>query len=744
MRVPRFFSGRFQANNLRRSFLFALFLLLGFLLLSIEPDRPIKVAVAKGGRLFDVAAYLESVANQSNAQEILESDPTLSDYLKDREYGFLYANPLTAFQEKNWRVYGCTEKNCVQATLYDYDNGGTIEAMLNLDSGQIFNIRSDPRARPGASPYIVPRALAIAASDERVSETIGNVRENAPMMVPMSAWLADGDCLQNWCVDLTYMAPDDSGRILHIVVNMEEEVVDRLFYTRGRPDREFKQPAAQGARFNNGCHEQHNWSVCWEMTANDGIEFYDASYDGNLIFSSAKIGQVEVYYPSWPGGYRDEIGYSASVHPYYGTNVSDLGDGFEVQQLYTEFLRWPNCICCYRYEQIIRFFADGSFELDFISHGPGCDDLSTYRPFWRIDLDIGQTINDETRFWNGQEWELASAEIQLDLFDPLSPGGFRLFTGSAGTGYLWEPVPTDPLGVDDGRMFILRFNEGEGDGSIATGPALTFWPPGQWLDDQSLSDENIVVWYVPILKTKQSEPWWCMPDPEPEFSPCNSLLRLIPTAELPESPTPSPTSMVVPSATATAEVTPTPVPTITPRPIAGDDAETIILNSGCGACHLIGDLGEAGKVGPDLSNIGSNAGNRLTNLDAEEYLRQSILEPGAFIIPDCPNGPCQDGIMPRDYGSRLSLAQLEILIDFLLEQVVEGPDETAEGPTTKPSAAAKVLSEASEVTPEIKQVEDKPEDSTGRTIIYVLFLAVVIILLLILLTTSTSSNSQVK
>lgn len=744
MRVPKFNSSLFQAIKPRRLILFALFLFLGVLLLSIEPNRPIKVAVAKGGRLFDVAAYLDLVANQSGVRELLESDSTLSDYLTGRDYGYLYANPLTTLQERNWQGYGCTVENCVQATLYDYDNGGTIEAMLNLESGQIFDIRFDPQARPGASPYIIPRALAIAAGDERVAGTIGNVRENAPMMVPMSAWLADGNCTQNWCVDLTYMAPDGSGRILHIVVNMEEEVVDRLFYTRGRPDREFKQPAAQGSRFNNACHEQHNWSVCWEMTANDGIEFYDASFDGNSIFSSVKIGQVEVYYPSWPGGYRDEIGYSASVHPYYGTNVSDLGDGFEVRQLFTEFLRWPNCICCYRYEQIVRFFADGSFELDFISHGPGCDDLSTYRPFWRIDLDNGQTINDETWYWNGGEWELADSEITFDLFDPLSPEGFRIFTRSAGTSYLWSPVPTDPLGEDDGRMFLLRYNEGEGDDSIATGPAQTFWPPGQWLDDQSLSDENIVVWYIPILTTKHGEPWWCMPDPEPEFSPCNSLLRLIPTAELPESPTPSPTSAVVPPATSMAAVTPTPASTVAPRSIAGDDAETIILNSGCGNCHLIGELGEAGKVGPDLSNIGSEAGTRLANLDAGEYLRQSVLEPGAFIFPVCPNSPCQDGIMPRDYGSRLSPEQLEILIDFLLKQVVEQADEAAERPATTPSAAAKALSEASEVSPEINQGEGKPEDSTGKTILYVLILAVVIFLLLILLTPRTSSDTQDK
>lgn len=739
MRAPRFKTGWLKAKILQRLILFALFLLLGFLLLSVEPNRPIRKAVAKGGRFFDVALYLDSVTDQSNVREIIESASALSDYLTDREYGYLYAFPITAPQERNYRNYGCAAEDCVQATLYDYDSGGTIEAMINLDSGQVFDLRFDSQARPGASPYIIPRALAIAASDERVAETIGDIRENEPMMIPMSTWLDDSNCRQDWCVDLTYMAPDGSGQILHIVVNLEEEAVDRLFYTRGRPDREFKQPAAQGPRFNDGCHEQHNWSVCWEMTANDGIEFFDASYDGNLIFSSAKIGQVEVYYPSWPGGYRDEIGYSASVHPYYGTNVSDLGDGFQVQQLYTEFLRWPNCICCYRYEQIIRFFSDGSMELDFISHGPGCDDLSSYRPFWRIDLDIGQTTNDETRFWNGEEWELADSEIDLDLFEPLSPEGYRLYTGAEDEGYLWSPIPTDPLGVDEGRIFVLQQNEGEGEGSIATGPASTFWPPGQWLDDQPLSEENIVVWYIPILQTKHGEPWWCMPDPEPDFSPCNGLLRLIPTTELPDSPTPTttPTSEVEPQATPTPAATPTPFPTSTPRPIAGDNAETIILNSGCGVCHQIGDLGEAGKVGPDLSNIGSEASTRSVNLDAEEYIRQSIVEPGAFIYPDCPNGPCQENVMPGDYGSRLSPEQLTILIDFLLEQVVEPAGETA-----TQTATAELQPEDIGSTPEVTQEELLAEDSTSNPIFYVLIMAVVIILLLLLLTPIIESGSQ--
>ena len=133
------------------------------------------------------------------------------------------------------------------------------------------------------------------------------------------------------------------------------------------------------------------WEVCWEMTAHDGLNFTDATYEDLTVFSSAKITQIEAWYPSWPGGYRDEIGFNATVRPFGPTELNELEDGFEVRQLFSEFTRWPNCVCCYRYEQIVQFYADGSLDFRFTSHGPGCDDLSIYKPFWRIDVDTDQS-----------------------------------------------------------------------------------------------------------------------------------------------------------------------------------------------------------------------------------------------------------------------------------------------------------------------------------------------------------------
>ena len=53
----------------------------------------------------------------------------------------------------------------------------------------------------------------------------------------------------------------------------------------------------------------------------------------------------------------------------------------------------------------------------------------------------------------------------------------------------------------------------------------------------------------------------------------------------------------------------------------------------CGICHTVADAGTTGTIGPELSHIGTVAATR-TGLSAEEYIRQSIEEPGAFIAPE--------------------------------------------------------------------------------------------------------------
>ena len=79
---------------------------------------------------------------------------------------------------------------------------------------------------------------------------------------------------------------------------------------------------------------------------------------------------------------------------------------------------------------------------------------------------------------------------------------------------------------------------------------------------------------------------------------------------------------------------------------------------GCANCHEPNLFGQ--RLGPPLDHIGTVAGTRRPGLSAEEYLRQSILDPGAYVVPGY-----QDS-MPRDLGRDLSPTDLDALVAYLL------------------------------------------------------------------------------
>lgn len=707
-----------------------------------ERAGTVQLAVAKGKTMLDMITQTAPSINVTAVQDIALADAGLTGLTAGKSVEFVNAVLLSAGEARYWQEEGCDATRCAHVVYYNRTDGGTIEALVDVETAAVIARWTNVNARPGGSTYILDRAMAIAAADSQVRSVLGaNIGAADPAMVPMSGWLADNSCRDEWCVDLTFHDPNGTGRIYHVFVNMEREEVARTFYTRGREDRSMAKPPAQRNAYTDGCNEQYGWNVCWEMTAHDGVLFRDATYDSRQVFSSVKIGQVEAWYPSWPGGYRDEIGFSASVPPFGDTLLTDLGNGFEVRQMFTEFTRWPNCICCYRYEEIMQFYDNGRFTLQFVSHGPGCDDLSVYRPFWRIDLDLDGPEDDHVWEWQETAWVEQAIEFETHPFvEGLSPDGYKLatFTGDNEMVYRWRMDRTDPLALDEAYAFGLQFKEEEGTGPIVTGPGDTFIPPRQWIDGDRLSGENIVLWYVPLLKTKKGGPWWCMPDPEPDFSPCEAVLRADPTAELTQPTTAEMEALAEATAVAptpTAEsitATSTPAPTPTPRPIEGVAAEEIILNAGCGSCHQIGSLGEAHKVGPDLSAIGVIAAGRVAGMSAEEYIRQSILQPNAYLAPECPNGPCIANIMPQDYATRLTPEQLDILVRYLLAldgsgerevEVIGGDGAPADGsawPAPKTGAAPKTVNR----TPVQQQL-------SSTTAVQVLLLTLVLLLALV-------------
>lgn len=102
-------------------------------------------------------------------------------------------------------------------------------------------------------------------------------------------------------------------------------------------------------------------------------------------------------------------------------------------------------------------------------------------------------------------------------------------------------------------------------------------------------------------------------------------------------------------------------------PAASPEAIAAFNTGGCAGCHAIpGVPNAAGQVGPDLFNIGAEAADRKPDTTAEEYLRESIVDPNAFLAPDCPTGPCPPGVMPQNLAQSLGEDGVEAIIEYLL------------------------------------------------------------------------------
>jgi cytochrome c oxidase subunit II len=92
---------------------------------------------------------------------------------------------------------------------------------------------------------------------------------------------------------------------------------------------------------------------------------------------------------------------------------------------------------------------------------------------------------------------------------------------------------------------------------------------------------------------------------------------------------------------------------------AAIDAKAIFTNgknatgaTACGACHTLAQAGTNGTTGPNLDQVLKGKG--------AAFIKQSIVQPDAQIAKGYAKG-----IMPPNYGSTLSAAEVDALVKFL-------------------------------------------------------------------------------
>ena len=108
--------------------------------------------------------------------------------------------------------------------------------------------------------------------------------------------------------------------------------------------------------------------------------------------------------------------------------------------------------------------------------------------------------------------------------------------------------------------------------------------------------------------------------------------------------------------------TSTSAPTTTAAAGASGDAaagKTVFAANGCAACHAFKAAGASGTVGPNL-DMAPAADAKAANMSLAAFLKQSIVDPNAYIAKGYPKG-----VMPQTFGKSLTPTQLADLVAFL-------------------------------------------------------------------------------
>ena len=504
------------------------------------------------------------------ARQIAMADPQVQTALAGQRYQFIHALPV--WSDVGPKSSACATHTCAQVEIFDFSRILTLAVMVDLDAGQVAEVIPMPQSYPEVNAELADLALRIARADPKVLAEVKGRRFEANM-APGNAWMPEGPCAVHWCVGPSFEV-EGADQLLVVLVDLNDLQVVHVTWVRSEaptgPMRIHETPAICP---NPGSVNQDGWSVSYEPTNTDGLRIFNAVYNGQLVFQSLKMPQVNVWYASGGFGYRDSVGCSGIVPPYGQTQVIQVTGGFKILQDF-RMGGWPNN-CNYRYEQSVTFYADGRFHAEVSNYGPGCSYDGLYRPFLRVDIGPAGQEGNFFRYFTDGGWTSPLAEDDFPKGTPYSPEGEKWSQlGATMGGYALKPTGNDPMHDDPAHYIVLRHYASEGDNDLPTqgaDPRTIF--PLQWDNNEAIQDQDILFWFVPESQTDSSPPdyycWSAGGTPHPctnglDFRVTGPVMTATPTPTAPPA-TPSETPSLTATLTATPSLTPTATQTPTPE-----------------------------------------------------------------------------------------------------------------------------------------------------------------------------------
>jgi mono/diheme cytochrome c family protein len=96
------------------------------------------------------------------------------------------------------------------------------------------------------------------------------------------------------------------------------------------------------------------------------------------------------------------------------------------------------------------------------------------------------------------------------------------------------------------------------------------------------------------------------------------------------------------------------VPGAKPPEVEGGPGAQVFASNGCGSCHTLAAANAGGTTGPDFDEVLPG--------QSEAEIEESIVDPEAKIAQGYPAG-----VMPQEFGEKLSKEELKQLVEFLSE-----------------------------------------------------------------------------
>jgi cytochrome c1 len=89
--------------------------------------------------------------------------------------------------------------------------------------------------------------------------------------------------------------------------------------------------------------------------------------------------------------------------------------------------------------------------------------------------------------------------------------------------------------------------------------------------------------------------------------------------------------------------------------------KAVFAANGCATCHTFQPAGATGTIGPDLDTHPASDAKADHNMPLPAFIKQSIVNPDAYIAKGYTKG-----LMPTNFGTKLSSTQLKDLVAFIL------------------------------------------------------------------------------